>query len=94
MAEQLLHRRKRHWWAIQSIGSRIKEGFGKRMAKIVEAERRSEFCGLTKLGNDLTNAAFGQRSAQTHGPETPLTSFMLLGCPHLGPMDAVPSPLA
>jgi len=39
MAEQLLNRWKRHWWAIQSIGSRIKEGFGKRMAQIVGAER-------------------------------------------------------
>src|SRR5881275_2386273 len=35
------------------------------MAQIVGTERRREFCCLTKLGNDLTNAAFGQRSALT-----------------------------
>ena len=33
------------------------------MAQIVGAERGSEFGGLTKFGSDLTNAAFGQRSA-------------------------------
>ncbi len=31
---------------------------------------------------------------QTNFRATPLTSFTLLGCLHLGPMDAAPSPLA
>lgn len=65
MAEQLLNRWKLHRWAIQSIGSRIKECHGKGMAQIVGAERGGELRCLTQLGNDLTNAAFGQRSALT-----------------------------
>lgn len=65
MAKQLLNSWKRHRRAVQSVGSRIKKCFGKRMAQIVMAERGSEFCCLTKLGNDLTNATFGQRSTLT-----------------------------
>ena len=61
MAKQLLDGWERHWRAVQTIGSRIKERFGKGMAQIVRAERGSEFGGLTKFGNDLTNATFGQR---------------------------------
>src|SRR6266516_7903310 len=35
------------------------------MAQMVGAERGRELCCLTKLRNDLTNAAFGQRSTLT-----------------------------
>ena len=87
MAEQLLNGWKRHRRAIQSIGSRIKQCFGERVTQIVGTERRSEFGCLTKLGNDLANAAFGQRSApaQQEMPIRPTTlgshRFSLDHCP-------------
>src|SRR5206468_7070860 len=65
MAKQLLDGWKRHRRAVQSVSSRIKQCFGKGMAQIVRDERGSEFGSPTKLGNDLTNTPFGQRSTLT-----------------------------
>jgi hypothetical protein len=63
MAKQLLDGWEGHRWSVQTIGSRIKQCFGKRMAQIVGAERGGKFGCLTKFGNDLANAPFCQRSA-------------------------------
>lgn len=87
MTQQLLYGRKRHGRAIQSIGSRIKQGFRKRMAQIVRAESGREFCGLAKLRNNLPNAALSQRATLSEkevpiGPPTPGSNgFSPDGCP-------------
>ncbi len=65
MAQQLLNRWERHRWPVQPIRRRIEERLGKRMTQIMWTQGRSKFCRLTKLGNNLPNAAFGQRSTLT-----------------------------
>src|SRR5437763_2799263 len=58
MTQQLLNGWQWHWLAIQSIRSRIEKCCGKGMTQIVWTQRRGQFGSLTKLGNNLTNAAF------------------------------------